>query len=75
MGRLCFGPGQVDNDDCQEFCLIQLDKLIRDLHRLRAWNEEQEVQQIRAEVEMLGGEAYERFRSRLQALQALAYQR
>lgn len=75
MGQLCFGPGQVDNDDCQGFCLVQLDKLIRALHRLKAWNEEQEVRRIRAEVEVRGGEAYACFRSRLQALQALAYQK
>ena len=75
MGRFCFGPGEVDNDDCQEFCLIQLEKLARDLHRLRAWNEEREVRQIQAEVEAQGGQAYACYQSRLQALQSFAYQR
>ncbi len=75
LGRLLFGPKQVDNDDCQEFCLLQLEKLLRALHRLGAENEEQEVRLIRAEVESQGGEAYGRFRPRLQELQAFVSQR
>lgn len=72
MGQLCFGPQQVDDDDCQEFCLVQLDRIIRDLRALGEFTSAQEAQRIRVEIVERRGEAYAQHKPRLQELAAVA---
>lgn len=61
---LCFGPQLIDNDDCQEFCLLQQEKLERQLRRARRYHEADEVMGIRVEIERRGGEAYGQYKER-----------
>ncbi len=68
VGACYFGHALIDNDECQEFAEVQIQKTLTRLEGLRKSALVKEVEHILSEVQKRGGDAYAEYKPRLQEL-------
>lgn len=68
LGSCHFGPELIDEDECQEFAELQIEKLIGQLEAAKRKDLIEEAEHILSEVQNRGGDAYAEYKPRLQEL-------